>query len=80
MAKKENDTKVEYKTITFDFMREYIETNAPEEKAWFKSIAIVDGKYNHLKAKKEFCEKYMPDIIPIAKPKQPNKSAILESW
>lgn len=30
---------VDFKHIDTDFMREYIEQNAPEDKAWFKSIA-----------------------------------------
>ena len=41
----------------------YSEENAPKDKAWFKSVAFVNGKYNHLRAKKEFCLRYMPEII-----------------
>lgn len=54
----------EYKKITLDNMMDYIEKEHPEDKAWFKSIALKDGKYQHLHAVREFCEKYMPDIIP----------------
>ena len=38
-----------------------------------------DGKYNHLKAKREFCERYMPDIIPVAKTSK-KKSDLLKNW
>ena len=30
---------VDFKHIDTPFMREYIETNAPQDKAWFKSVA-----------------------------------------
>lgn len=73
-----------YKLITFDDMVKYIEQNAPTDKAWFKENAFsVDRfgnkKYNHLKAKKAFCEKYMPDLVPVRKGKE-NKSDILKDW
>lgn len=37
-------------------------------------------KYSHLRAKREFCKKYMPEIIPVAKEKKPNVSDILKDW
>lgn len=70
-----------YKTITFEEMVNYIETNAPEDKSWFKSVATNEkGKYNHFRAKKAFCQKYMPEIIPVAKPKKPNKTDLIKNW
>ena len=71
----------EFKKITLDDMKAYIDKNAPKDKEWFKSIAIDDdGKYNHLETVRAFCNKYMPEIIPVAKPKA--KSAIdkLKEW
>ena len=41
------ETKIEYKHIDTPFMREYIEKNAPQDKAWFKSVA-----YDYRKKKK----------------------------
>lgn len=62
-------------------MVKYIEENKPNDKAWFKSVAYDSkGKYSHFKARKAFCEKYMPEIIPVAKPKAPKASAMLENW
>ena len=45
----------------------YIEKKAPKDKEWFKSVAMVNGKYSHLKAVKAFAERYFPDIIPTKK-------------
>lgn len=73
--------KINYKKIGFDYMVDYIKANAPEDKAWFKSIAFDEtGKYQHLIAKKEFCQRYMPEIIPVAKPKAPKKSDAIKDW
>ena len=73
--------KVDFKKITAQYMKEYIEKNAPEDKAWFKSIAFdSNNKYQHLIAKRKFAEKYMPEIIPIAKPKEPKKSEMFKDW
>lgn len=71
----------DYKKITFEDMVSYIESIADAEereeaKAWFKSIAVVDGKYKHLTAKKAFCRKYVPKIVPVAK----KKVDILNDW
>lgn len=72
--------KWDYKKITFSDMKEYIEKNAAKDKEWFKSVAIdKDGTYQHLIAKKAFCERYMPDIIPVKKAKK-NKADILANW
>lgn len=84
MATKKNEVKeteaIEYKTITTEFMANYIANNHPEDKKWFKEIAFDDnGKYQHLIAKKAFCEKYMPDLIPTKKDKK-KASDIFEEW
>lgn len=73
--------KLVYETITFEDMKAYIEDNAPNDKEWFKSVAIDSkGVYSHFKARKAFCEKYMPEIIPVAKEKAPTKADILANW
>lgn len=73
--------KFEFKKITLQDMKEYIEENAPQDKAWFKKEAFDDkGKYQHLVAVRAFCDRYMPDIIPVAKPKAPKVSEILKDW
>lgn len=83
-----------YKTLNLETMMKYIQDNAPQDKEWFKSVAVTEkeiqdkktGKkktrpvYNHFKAREEFCKKYMPDIIPVAKKKQPSKAEILANW
>lgn len=58
-----------FKAITFDDMFDFIEKNHPEDKAWFKTVAYQNKngetvkKYNHLNAKRKFCEKYAPELI-----------------
>ena len=70
---------MEYKKITLEEMMQYIEKNAPKDKEWFKSVALENGKYVHLKARKAFCEKYMPEIIPTKKEVE-KKSEKLLNW
>ena len=71
----------DFKKITLEDMMDYITTNATKDKAWFKSVAIdANGKYQHLIAVRAFCAKYMPEIIPVAKAKEPNKSEKLANW
>lgn len=73
--------KWDYKKITFSDMKEYIEKNAAKDKEWFKGVAIDEnGVYQHLIAKKAFCERYMPDIIPVKKAKKETKADILANW
>ena len=86
--------KYNYNTLSFEEMKEYIETKAPQDKAWFKENAYGERKikdkegnvkktiqtYSHLKAKRAFCERYMPEIIPVAKPKKEKVTQILENW
>ena len=54
-----------YKKIKLEDMMDYIEANAPQDKAWFKSICFDEnGRYvSHLKIIKIFCEKYMPNLL-----------------
>lgn len=90
MAKTIFEAKEGFKKITLEEMKDFISAHYPEDKAWFKSIAFdtitkEDGtegtKYNHLKAKKAFCEKYNPDLIPVAAaPKKPTAKELLEDW
>lgn len=69
-----------YKKITFEDMKEYIEKNAAKDKEWFKNVAIdEEGNYQHFIAKKEFCARYMPEIIPVKKEKL-TKADILAKW
>lgn len=75
-----------FKTISFDDMANFIEANHPEDKAWFKKVAFQDKdgnevkKYNHLNAKRRFCEKYAPELIPVAKAKKVPVTKRLENW
>ena len=75
-----------FKSITLDMMCDYIEENAPEDKEWFKKVCYQtkDGKktekYNHLNATREFCKKYAPELIPVAKEKKEPVSKRLENW
>ena len=75
-----------FKKITLDEMCDFIEKNFPEDKAWFKQVAYEDkngkplAKYNHLNAVRKFCEKYAPDLLPVAKdPKTPATNR-LKDW
>lgn len=77
-----NKTKfdIPFKKITAKDIKDYIETNYPQDKAWFKDVAFTNGKYNHLKAVRAFCEKYAPDLIPVAKEKAPKASDMFANW
>ena len=111
----------DFKKLTLDEMADYIEKNAPEDKAWFKSVAFEtrtqkkavkqfdengnpimkvgkDGKprqavkmeevkggkkeqvFNLLSAKYAFANRYMPEIIPVAKGKKSKASERLANW
>lgn len=86
MEKKDFD----YRTVTLDQMAEYIEQKAPQDKEWFKNVAFIDKEtkegtkkqYLHFTARKEFFERYMPELIPVAKkPKKETRAKeILENW
>ena len=79
-----------YDKMSVEDMKEYIENNCPNEKEWFKKVGFTE-KLNkkgemekvyigHFKVRKIFCEKFMPEIIPVAKPKEQKKSDILLNW
>ena len=63
--------------ITAQDMHDYIEKNCPQDKKWFMSVAFIDGKYNHLKAKREFIKRYAPELV---KDKKPSASSIFSDW
>lgn len=85
-----------FNKITFTEMAEFIQKNHPEDKAWFKEIAYQDKdgdtveylnkkgelvkKYNHLNAKRRFCERYAPELLPTPSEKKGKVSSILEDW
>lgn len=75
-----------FKKITLDDMCDFIEKNYPEEKAWFKEVAYKDkegkpvAKYNHLNAVREFCKKFAPELLPVAKEKKTPATKRLENW
>lgn len=71
-----------FKKIKLDDMMKYIEENGnKKDKDWFKSIAFDEnGKYQHLIAVRAFCDKYMPEIIPVAKQPKEKVSKRLENW
>ena len=111
----------DFKKLNQEQMVEYITKNAPEDKAWFKSVAFEtrtqkkavkqfdasgkpiikigkDGKprqavkmeevkggkkeqvFNLLAAKYAFANRYMPEIIPVAKEKKSKASERLANW
>ena len=112
----------QFKKITMPMMMEYIITHAPDDKAWFKGIAITstprkksvplfndDGTplmkwsnkknaYYHahkmvavesgemidavnvLDAKYAFCERYCPELLPVAKEKKASVLDSLKDW
>lgn len=78
-------TVLTFKHIKLEDMKAYMEqfTSADElpiVKQWFKTIAYKGDKYNHLGAVREFCNQYCPELIPVAKPVEPKKSASLLDW
>lgn len=77
----------EFKTLSTEDMIEYISKNAPKERAWFltKAYETKETKegtkkvYNHLKAKRAFCEKFMPELLPVKKARV-KATKTLEDW
>ena len=74
-----------YKDIKFADMKKYIDEKAPDFKDEFKKAIVLENKngeprYNSSKAKKLFCEKFMPELLP--KKKAPKKSITkqIEEW
>ena len=76
----------EFKKITLDEMCDFIEKNCPQDKKWFKMVCYQDkdgnkmAKYNHLNAVRKFCEKYAPELIPVAKEKKEPATKRLLNW
>jgi len=63
--------------ITFEYMIEYIQKNAPQDKSWFKEIAFDNKKYNHFTARKAFIDRYMPELKTETKQ---SKWDMVENW
>lgn len=73
-----------YKTITLEDMMNYIDEYAPEYKQEFKEAAIIELKtgekrYNYMRAKRAFCQKFMPQLLPQSSHK-PTKTEIIMNW
>lgn len=85
MAKK-FEPKSDYKHISLKEMMAFIEAEHPEDKGWFKEVAFQDKyghevkKYNHLNAKREFCVKYAPELLPKKQAKAKALSEQLADW
>ena len=58
---------MDYKTMTIDDIIEYCQKNGEVE--WLKGVAQKPATYFQIK--KAFCLKFMPEIMPKAKPKKP---------
>lgn len=43
-------------------------------------VKKVLGGYNHLATKKSFCKEFIPDIIPVAKPKRESVLDFIKNW
>lgn len=74
-----------YGEIKFEDMKNYIDEKAPEFKEVFKESILLTNKngdlrYNHAKAKRVFCEKFMPELIPEKKAPKKSKTQIIEEW
>ena len=68
------------KKITLNDMVEFLNDKTKEEQEWFLGEAFDDnGKYQHLKATRAFCGKYMPELLPN-KSNKTRKSDILLQW
>lgn len=62
-----------YKTMTIDDIIDWCKENG--KKDWLKAFAAPDKKGKKptfFQIRKAFCTKFMPEIIPTAKPKEPN--------
>lgn len=73
------------KDLSLEYMMEYIENEAPDFKADFKAAALLENekgevKYNSAKAKRAFCAKFMPELLPKKKEPKKTKTQILQEW
>lgn len=76
----EEVSSITYKQINAQFMYDYICNNAPDKKKWFKEVAFDEnGKYQHIKAKKAFCEEFMPEMLPKKK-EEKKASDLFKDW
>ena len=67
-----------YRTITFADMKAHIEKNAPNDKEWFKSVAIVNGVSNRAAAVREFQNRYkLPELMTK---KKESVTALVANW
>ncbi|MBR4905516.1 MAG: hypothetical protein IKZ44_01535 [Clostridia bacterium] len=55
------------RSITKEFMHDYIENEMPKDKKWFYSVAFPDGKFNYQEARKAFINRYAPELAPKKK-------------
>lgn len=74
-----------FRDFDLNDMIEYINKNDPSFKEEFKKLAKVENKkgdlrYNDAKARRAFCEKFFPNLIPAKKPKKKTKTDILNEW
>ena len=74
IEKNKPQDKAWFKSVAFDVVKDR-EGNIVLDKDGKDKL-----KYSHLRAKREFCERYMPEIIPTAKEKKQNVSDILKDW
>lgn len=79
----DKESLAELKAIAYQKMVKDEDGNPIKENGKYKTVANLDKNgnlvYNHLFTKIWFCEKYMPDLIPVAKPKQPKASTLLDN-
>lgn len=70
-----------FNKIKVDDILDFMKDKSAEEKKAFKKAAFdEDGKYQHIIAKRYFCEKYFPDLVPVKKEEQPKKSDVFKDW
>lgn len=76
-----------FKTLSFDEVVDYLEANGTEEeKANFKKACFTNKngkavkKLNWLNGKLWFCKTFAPQLVPVAKEKEPLKSDRIANW
>lgn len=65
-----DETFKNYKTTTFEQIKEYVLTEKPEYEEVLRSN-IMNGM-SYLSVKRSFYQKYFKKYIPVAKPKKPS--------
>ena len=64
---------MEYNKINYEFIEAYCVEH--KEAAWLKTMLatpIGDRKITFVELKIAFCKKFMPEVMPKAKPKKPS--------